>query len=430
MHYIYAGDGLAAIYVKNGTSDTMYYVHKDYLGSMDALTNDKNTVVQYMSFDECSVKHGFCEARAKTDVERIPMRSRHREGRRRNPTNWTFTSVPSNYVTDRGYTGHEHMDKFGLINMNGRVYNPVLGRFHNPDPVVTGAGGTQSWNRYSYVLNNPLKYTDPSGYVPKQEWDMERNMRVSRKMEIAGLVNSGSLHNAAAMAQTYQNLPFFGFNNSIFANSTTLGSFTPNWDVVNISGKNIAAALQKLNSSITQISYTVTGDFTVYGHTKDESVSFEIDYVDATLVLNIGSDISCFGSAAGGGGSDFLDKAANIGDWANIALIAPSLGTDPRFKVPAKAQAPGYNLANEIKVNNAMNTASKYIDGAGKALGIVSYLDHTNKALESMQNGHVLEGLGYYGLSIIDVAIWFNKSTNPYVLGSIFVYDIVDATAF
>ncbi|MBS1775108.1 MAG: hypothetical protein JSS64_02375, partial [Bacteroidetes bacterium] len=58
-------------------------------------------------------------------------------------------------------TGHEQMPAFTLINMNGRIYDPLLGRMLSPDPYV--AGGTQGHNRYSYCLNNPLKYTDPSG---------------------------------------------------------------------------------------------------------------------------------------------------------------------------------------------------------------------------------------------------------------------------
>jgi RHS repeat-associated protein len=55
------------------------------------------------------------------------------------------------------------MDLFGLINMNGRVYDPDLGRFISPDPYVQMPGNTQNFNRYSYALNNPLVYTDPSG---------------------------------------------------------------------------------------------------------------------------------------------------------------------------------------------------------------------------------------------------------------------------
>ncbi len=56
----------------------------------------------------------------------------------------------------RGYTEHEMLNEFDIINMNGRLYDPVLGRFFSPD-------NSQSFNRYSYCLNNPLKYTDPIG---------------------------------------------------------------------------------------------------------------------------------------------------------------------------------------------------------------------------------------------------------------------------
>ncbi|MBQ8673945.1 MAG: RHS repeat-associated core domain-containing protein, partial [Bacteroides sp.] len=63
----------------------------------------------------------------------------------------------------RGYTGHEHLDSFGLVNMNGRMYDPALGRFLSPDPYVQLPDFSQNFNRYSYCLNNPLMYTDPSG---------------------------------------------------------------------------------------------------------------------------------------------------------------------------------------------------------------------------------------------------------------------------
>jgi RHS repeat-associated protein len=83
-------------------------------------------------------------------------------GLRKNPLTWDTDF--SGGLTDRGYTMHEHLDEFRLINMNGRIYDPVLGRFLSPDPFVTSPENPQNYNRYSYVLNNPLKYTDPSGY--------------------------------------------------------------------------------------------------------------------------------------------------------------------------------------------------------------------------------------------------------------------------
>ena len=63
----------------------------------------------------------------------------------------------------RGYTGHEMLREFNLINMNGRVYDPQTCRFLSPDNYVQEPDNSQSFNRYSYCLNNPLKYNDPSG---------------------------------------------------------------------------------------------------------------------------------------------------------------------------------------------------------------------------------------------------------------------------
>lgn len=63
----------------------------------------------------------------------------------------------------RGYTAHEMMPQFGIINMNGRLYDPMLARFFSPDNYVQQPTNSQNFNRYSYCLNNPLKYTDPSG---------------------------------------------------------------------------------------------------------------------------------------------------------------------------------------------------------------------------------------------------------------------------
>ena len=66
----------------------------------------------------------------------------------------------------RGFTGHEHISvgNSGLIHMNGRVYDSTLGRFAQADPTVQFAGASQSYNRYSYTLNNPLSLTDPTGF--------------------------------------------------------------------------------------------------------------------------------------------------------------------------------------------------------------------------------------------------------------------------
>jgi RHS repeat-associated protein len=84
-------------------------------------------------------------------------------------------------VLDRGYTGHEHLVSVRLIHMNGRLYDPKLHRFLQPDNYVQDAFNTQNYNRYGYCWNNPFRYTDPSG-----EW-----IHVAAGAVIGGLVNWG-----------------------------------------------------------------------------------------------------------------------------------------------------------------------------------------------------------------------------------------------
>ena len=77
---------------------------------------------------------------------------------------WGRQTVTLNTIgLHRGYTGHEMLPEFDIINMNGRLYDPILGRFFSPDNYVQMPDNSQNFNRYSYCLNNPLKYTDPSG---------------------------------------------------------------------------------------------------------------------------------------------------------------------------------------------------------------------------------------------------------------------------
>ena len=103
-------------------------------------------------------------------------------GRRRNFTNWTYTvAAQTDLLPGRGFTGHEWLPWFNLYNMNGRLYDPLVGRFLSPDNNVQMPDYTQNFNRYSYALNNPLKYTDPDG-----EW-----VHIVVGAAIGGLINLG-----------------------------------------------------------------------------------------------------------------------------------------------------------------------------------------------------------------------------------------------
>ena len=116
--------------------DRLHYVYKDHLGSWTTITDANGNIVREQSFDAW--------------------------GNMRDPDTWTGT-VTQQPMFDRGYTGHEHLNAFGLINMNGRVYDPVMSSFLSVDNYVQVPDFSQSFNRYAYCLNNPLKYTDPSG---------------------------------------------------------------------------------------------------------------------------------------------------------------------------------------------------------------------------------------------------------------------------
>ncbi|QSW87036.1 VCBS repeat-containing protein [Flavobacterium endoglycinae] len=133
------GDGYTApIVIKhNGTSKSYLYLQRDYQGSILSIADANGAVLEKRLFDAwgaiVSVKDGAGNI---------------------------LTGLT---VLDRGYTGHEHLQSVGLINMNGRLYDPKLHRFLQPDNFVQDPFNTQNYNRYGYVLNNPLKFTDYSG---------------------------------------------------------------------------------------------------------------------------------------------------------------------------------------------------------------------------------------------------------------------------
>jgi RHS repeat-associated protein len=77
-----------------------------------------------------------------------------------------WRTTPTQTLTDRGFTGHRHNNDLGLIYINARYYVPPIERFASADTIVPDPGQPQSFNRYSYTLNNPIKYKDPSGHCP------------------------------------------------------------------------------------------------------------------------------------------------------------------------------------------------------------------------------------------------------------------------
>ena len=138
------GDGYSApvVWKSDGTTKNYFYLHRDYQGSIIAITNSTGVVVEKRLFD---VWGSLIKYSGSNGVSVTP------------PT--TSTGL----FLDRGYTGHEHLLGVGLINMNARIYDDKLHRFLQPDNNLQDPSNSQNYNRYGYGLNNPSKYTDPSG---------------------------------------------------------------------------------------------------------------------------------------------------------------------------------------------------------------------------------------------------------------------------
>jgi RHS repeat-associated protein len=144
-HYVAAGGTTFALFVSRTgtlgtqTATTTSYFQHDHLGSIVAVTDETGVVKERLAYDPW--------------------------GKRRN-TNGTNDKLDAivGAKTDRGYTMHEHLDEIGVIHMNARVYDPLIGRFMSADSWIDKPLSLQSYNRYGYVHNNPLRYTDPTGH--------------------------------------------------------------------------------------------------------------------------------------------------------------------------------------------------------------------------------------------------------------------------
>ena len=192
--YITGTDGIYAVDIKTPNEDKIYFAVTDRQGSITGLIDpDTKEMVCSIGYDAW--------------------------GRERKYTtyHYQYITTPSDYILDgdtliipRGYTGHEMLRPFGLINMNGRVYDPLTSRFLSPDNYVQDPSNPQNYNRYAYALNNPLKYTDPSG----EFWNLV----------IGGLIG-GTINWLAHGAEfSWEGLEYFGVGVLAGALSAGVGS--------------------------------------------------------------------------------------------------------------------------------------------------------------------------------------------------------------
>jgi RHS repeat-associated protein len=136
--YLSVGNVMVGVRFLSAGIVTTRYFHTDHLGSISVITDQSGNVLERLSYDAW--------------------------GKRRFANGADDPSDSISSQTTRGFTNQEELGVSGLVHLNGRIYDPLLGRMLSADPTVPDPLNAQAWNRYSYVGNDPLTFTDPTGF--------------------------------------------------------------------------------------------------------------------------------------------------------------------------------------------------------------------------------------------------------------------------
>ncbi|MFA0570676.1 RHS repeat-associated core domain-containing protein [Vibrio gallaecicus] len=319
--YVSAYGELQAVLHKseNGSID-IDYLYSDPLGSVDTVVDNQGEVKQrytYSPFGErktLSLVTGFV-----TDV--LP-------------------------ITDKAFTGHEELHEFGLIHMGGRVYDPNLRRFISPDPIINDRTTFNSYNLYSYVFNNPMKYTDPSGFVAAE----------------AAVDNSGSGSDIS---------------------TDTLGSDDQSSDM-DAQGSETPQGKEGTNNSDGFSVSDMVDAVVEFGASWGEAIASEFqptDYEISATIVAAGSPI-------------IGDEVVAVGYWAGKGALATVAGT---ARVVKK-----YNSEPIVEITDRLPTGFRGSKGKGRDLtntdyqitrnaeGEVAGREYTGHAFDQMQNRGIM----------------------------------------
>ena len=265
-----------AIIKQSNTDKSIRFTHRDRLGSASTFTDHNAQVTAYRSYDPFGAPKG---------------------GNWRPLLTKTLLASDSDMATRRGFTDHEHLDEAELIHMNGRVYDYNVGRFLSVDPFVHE--GSQGINPYSYIMNNPLAGTDPTGYEPEKVSKVVKvavaGSRIKRKVNVTAQSNGSG--GASVTITGSDSAAVSNVKNSISNSASEAGSSVADIGSQNNISKNQNGSNASASGNDSDDSFTVSdgGIFVTPNHPGATAKFTDITTNDEGVVTNatITCNLSC-----------------------------------------------------------------------------------------------------------------------------------------
>ncbi|WP_205943771.1 RHS repeat domain-containing protein [Pedobacter aquae] len=343
----------------------LYFLHRDHLGSIVMITDAAGNVAEKRQFD------AWGNIVKLEDGNGVPLSA--------------FV------ILDRGYTGHEHLLGVGLIHMNGRLYDPKLHRFLQPDNYVQDPYNSQNFNRYGYVYNNPLSHVDPSGEFIHL---------------IVGAVIGGVINWAANGAKfSWKGLAHFGIGALAGAAAAGIGA-----------GVNVAMAGGSFGAGFMGTAAGVSSTGFIAGAATGASAGFTNGFVSGigNTALNGGNIGESLGAGfkngfkqgiAGGitggvfGGIDALTKDVNFFTGKANMDLSNGIGahniSNTNQSVSSKyvGKYEGTNVYESSQLGSGRNSGGITLPGKGIVVGKGAFSNTMNRYTELMQHefGHILQ---------------------------------------
>ncbi|NKF49868.1 hypothetical protein G3R49_04685 [Shewanella sp. WXL01] len=359
----------------------LQYTLRDRLGSATTLANHTGDIVTQRYFDPFGRTANMGVSHRSDILNKNTDKSRHGD-----------LDITNRYR--RGFTDHEHMNEQQLIHMNGRVYDYNIGRFLSVDPFIQSPTSTQSPNPYSYIMNNPLAGTDPTGYVAEEpELEKIEYTKKTEKVAVTGSRIKREVTSSVSGTATYSN----------GATQTFTADFS--------GGKLSSASVSEISNagSLKQVA------------AKQESLSdTSVDYAQQALdfyeSIDAGNLLSSASTAGAAADLAFSGNSLVSTKGAATALFATGVTMNEWTTVRGASQSAGSYSLNNIGV------MGKIIGGVtGSAILGHSFVSNFYNA----NQGHISYSEGitkfFFDASAIKVG-----TSSPYGLAVATVYGVVD----